>query len=121
MVATVLLPFASTMPVLLIFSFIAGFAVSPSLIIGLTLVEKTMPMSRLTEALTWALSVIGVGMALAAAISGALVQDHGARAAFIVCAVGGVMAFLVTAIGQPVLRKAENLAASEAAQASNAD
>jgi MFS family permease len=121
MVATILLPFAATMPVLLVFSFIAGFAVSPSLIIGLTLVERIMPMSRLTEALTWALSVIGVGMALASAISGALVQDHGARAAFIVCAVGGVLAFLVTAVGQPVLRKAENRAASEAAQGSTAD
>ena len=121
MVATILLPFAATMPALLVFSFIAGFAVSPSLIIGLTLVEKTMPMSRLTEALTWALSVIGVGMALAAAISGALVQDHGARAAFIVCALGGVLAFLVTAVGQPVLRKAENRAASEASQPSTAD
>ncbi len=121
MVATVLLPFASTMPVLLVFSFIAGLAVSPSLIIGLTLVEKTMPMTRLTEALTWALSMIGVGMALASAVSGALVQEHGARAAFIVCAIGGVLAFMVTALGQPVLRKAENRVASESSHASIED
>lgn len=107
MIATFLLPWATSIPFLLAVSFVAGLAVSPTLIIGFTLVERTMPASRLTEALTWALAMIGVGIAAAAALAGALVQDHTARLGFWVCAAGGVLILAVTLVGGPILHRAE--------------
>lgn len=120
-VATALLPIAGTIPWLLGLSFIAGLAVSPTLITGLTIVQRTMPTERLTEALSWALASIGVGMAAAAAVAGALVDQHGARAAFVVCAAGGAGTFVVTLAGMRGLRRAETRAAQVVPLVSSGD
>ena len=117
-VATALLPFSPNLGWLIAVSFIAGLAVSPNLITGLTLAQRIMPESRLTEALTWALASIGVGMAFAAALAGALVDSHGASAAFWVSAAGGGGAFLVTLLGRSHLLAAETRAAGVSPQVS---
>jgi hypothetical protein len=94
---TAVLPWTTTPVVLTVLMFIAGIAVAPALITGFSLVELLVPATRLTEALTWALSGMGLGLSGAAALSGALVDVGGTYLAFLVAAGGALLCFVVAA------------------------
>lgn len=94
---TLLLPWITSPVPLALVAFFAGLAVAPALITGFTLVELTVPAGRLTEALTWASSGIGLGLAGAAAVSGALVEASGTAAAFLAAAAGAGICLIVSA------------------------
>ncbi len=83
---------------------ICGLAVSPVLITAFALTERIAPAQRLTEGLTWCVSAIGLGVALAAAVSGAVVDVGGSSAGFIVTIIAGVATLLAAAAGFPALR-----------------
>lgn len=90
---------------------LAGLAVSPVLIATFALIERLVPSTRLTEGLTWGTSGIGVGLAAAAGLSGALVDASGPSTAYLVTAVSGLLVLAAAAIGAPLVGRAERRAA----------
>lgn len=100
-----------TLPLLLIenlwlmvaFVFIAGMAVSPSLISTFTLTERLVPAGAVTEGFTWVGTAVGLGVALGAGLSGKIVDLSGANAAISVATIAAGAAALVVLVGQPAL------------------
>lgn len=76
------LPFIHNAWVMGMWLFVAGFAVSPTLIATMALLERSVPQARLTEAMTVVHTGLLAGVAPGAALSGILVDSHGASAAF---------------------------------------
>jgi MFS family permease len=81
--------------------FLAGVMISPTLIAAVNLIERDVPSSRLTEALTWTTTGMSVGVAPGAAIAGWTVDHHGASAGFLVPLVAGLAATAVAWIFRP--------------------
>ncbi len=83
------LPFVDgfvTMGVLLL---VAGFAISPTLIASVALVEETVPVSRLTEGISIMTTGLAAGVAPGAAFAGIVIDRAGASASYWVAAVAG--------------------------------
>jgi MFS family permease len=100
MTATVVvLPFVRHPGVLAACLFVAGVGIAPTLISGLSLVERMVPPSMVTEGLTWATTGLVVGLSLASAVAGRLVDRLGAGPAFAVAAVSGAAAVAVCGVG----------------------
>jgi len=83
---------------------VCGLAVSPVLITAFALTERIAPAQRLTEGLTWCVSAIALGVAIAAAVSGAVVDQGGSRAGFVVTITAGFATLIAAAAGFPALR-----------------
>ncbi|MEV0620690.1 MFS transporter [Nonomuraea sp. NPDC050404] len=68
--------------------FLAGFAISPTLITCFSLTERMVPPSLLTEGMAWISTAIGLGVALGSWAGGHLTETYGASSAygFSVCA-----------------------------------
>jgi MFS family permease len=96
---TVPLPLAPTVPALAVLVFLAGFAISPALIAGFALLELIVPARSRTEGLTWFGTGIGVGLAVAASLTGQVVDAAGGRAAFGVAVASGALAALLVLAG----------------------
>ncbi len=92
------LPFVESLPLLAVALFLAGFAISPTLVASMSLIQSHVPPSRLTEGITWVVTGIGLGVAPGAAIAGYLIDQYGASTAYTVPAVGGVLAAIVAAL-----------------------
>lgn len=103
-VAVAILPVATRIPVLAVVLFLAGLAVSPSIIAAFGLIEALVPASVLTEGLTWATTGIGVGIAAGSMLGGAIADAHGAQIAFAVTACSGLAAAGVALAGGRWLR-----------------
>jgi MFS family permease len=103
--AMVPLPFVDSLAVLFVALFVAGFAISPTLVASVSLIEETVPASRLTEGITWLTTGIALGVAPGAAISGRLIDEFGASTAYIVPVVGGVVAAAVAWLTHPSASK----------------
>jgi predicted MFS family arabinose efflux permease len=89
------LPFVGSIPLLAGVLFLAGFAISPTLVACVSLVQAHVPASRLTEGITWVMTGVGLGIAPGAAVAGRLVDEYGASTAYVVPVVGGVLAAVV--------------------------
>jgi MFS family permease len=70
---------------------LAGFAISPVLIVAFGLVEDLVPPAARTEGFSWLNSGLGIGVAGGFAVAGAVAEATGARAAFGI-ALGGALA-----------------------------
>jgi MFS family permease len=81
----------SNIPLLAIGMFLGGFMISPTLIAMVQLVEREVPPSRLTEALTWTTTGMSVGIAPGAAVAGSVIDSQGASAGFLVPLVAGLV------------------------------
>jgi MFS family permease len=75
--------------------FLAGFAISPTLIASIAVVEQTVPAARLTEGIAWATTGLSAGVAPGAAIAGWAIDHAGASAGYAVPAVSGLVATLL--------------------------
>ncbi|MBA8880476.1 MFS transporter [Phyllobacterium myrsinacearum] len=95
MLTTLPLLFATSIPVLAVLLFLAGAAVSPTIIISMGLIERLVPPSKLTEGITWAMTGIGIGMALGSSVSGLVIDAYGARFGFCVSVAAGVAALTI--------------------------
>ena len=95
--AMVPLPFIDDLVVLGGVLFLGGFAISPTMVAAMSLVEANVAASRLTEGITWVTTGIGLGIAPGAAIAGALIDEFGASPAYFVSAVSGVLAAVIAA------------------------
>jgi MFS family permease len=71
--------------------FLAGFAIAPSLIATLSLVEQTVPAARLTEGMAVIHTGLAAGLAPGAAICGVVVDAAGASPGYLVSAFAGLV------------------------------
>ena len=101
----VAMPFCGSIPVLAAVAFVAGFAISPTLIAAITLVEDLVPARQLTEGLTWATTGISAGVAAGASIAGKVIDASGASDAYWVAAAFGWLAAGIALLGQPALKR----------------
>lgn len=106
-VVTLGFPFAGNAVVLAPIAFLAGLSVSPVLISGTALVERIVPARQLTEAITWTSTGMALGIAVAAPVSGALIDSRGAHTAYWVTAGCAIAAWLVSLSAMRVTRQAE--------------
>jgi len=71
--------------------FLAGFAVSPTLIASVGWVEEEVPSGRITEGIAVITTGLSAGVAPGAAVVGVVVDAHGASSAYwVTAAAGGV-------------------------------
>ena len=89
------LPFVGSLPVLGAVLFVAGFAISPTLIAIIAWVEETVPTGRLTEGITIITTGMAVGLAPGAALVGTVVDRAGASASYWVPVAAAVTGSLV--------------------------
>lgn len=103
--ACLLLPLVVSQGLLMtsIILFIAGGAVSPTLIAGFTLVERIVPGARLNEALNWASTALSVGFALGSPTSGWLVDTVDVGAGYWVGIASATAALIATVVARPAL------------------
>jgi predicted MFS family arabinose efflux permease len=87
--------FLSSIPWLAAAMFLGGFMISPTLIATVNLIEREVPPSRLTEALTWTTTGMSVGVAPGAAVAGSVIDSHGSSAGFLVPLVAGLAGSIV--------------------------
>lgn len=78
--------------------FLAGAAVSPTIIISMGLIERLVPAAKLTEGITWAMTGVMIGMALGSSLSGWVIDEYGASSGFYVSVASGVIAFIAAFI-----------------------
>jgi MFS family permease len=90
---------ASLVPV----GFLAGLAIAPVLVSGMSLVESRVPRSALTEALTWVVTGLSLGVTVGSAAAGSAVDAWGAETAFAVPALSAALAGLLALAGARVL------------------
>ncbi|APE34272.1 ABC transporter permease [Nocardia mangyaensis] len=105
-ITTVPLVLVSTIAGLAIAVFLAGVFFAPTMIVIMTLVEKCVPASALTEGMTWAITGLNVGVAAGAAATGLVVDLIGAGAGSYVALGAGLCVVAIAAIGLPVLGNA---------------
>jgi MFS family permease len=72
--------------------FLAGFAISPTLIATMSLIEQTMPKARLTEGMSVLQTGLAAGVAAGAPIAGLVIDHIGASEAYGVTVAGGLVA-----------------------------
>jgi MFS family permease len=84
--------------------FFCGFAISPTLIAGFSLVDGQAAAGRRTEGLTWLTSAISVGVAGGSAVAGQLVDHGGARWGYWFAAACGTGAVTICLLGLRSLR-----------------
>ncbi|WP_157246357.1 MFS transporter [Nonomuraea typhae] len=91
------LPFllAGGIPALAAAVFAAGLFFAPTMIVVMRLVERAVPAGALTEGMTWAITGLSAGIALGAAVSGALVDRFGPASGFGVAVAAGAAALLL--------------------------
>ncbi|MFA6574696.1 MAG: MFS transporter [Nocardioides sp.] len=93
-VAMVPLTFIDSLLVMGAVLFVAGFAIAPTLIATMSLCERVVPPSRLTEGMAFLQTGLVAGVAPGAALAGVLVDNYGASTAYLVPVAGGVLALL---------------------------
>ena len=85
--------------------FIAGLAIAPVLVSGMSLVESRVSRAALTEALTWVVTGLTIGVTVGSALAGAAVDAWGAETAFAVPALSAALAGVLALAGAPLLRR----------------
>jgi predicted MFS family arabinose efflux permease len=85
--------------------FVAGLAIAPVLVAGMSLVESRVSRSALTEALAWTTTGLTLGFSAGSALAGSAVDAWGAEAAFGVPALAAGLAALLALGGSPMLRR----------------
>lgn len=106
--ALVPLPFVDGFAAMTGVLFLAGFAISPTLIASIALIEETVPVSRLTEGIATMTTGMYAGLAPGAAVVGAVVDRYGASASYWVTVVAAMLGALV-AFGATLLPSARRL------------
>lgn len=85
----------------------AGLSVSPVLISGTALVERIVPNAQLTEGITWTSTGMALGLAIAAPVSGVIIDSRGAHVAYLVTAGCALAACAASWAGSREVHRAE--------------
>jgi predicted MFS family arabinose efflux permease len=104
-VAAQLLLLVHSLPLLVPVTFLAGLAIAPTLVSGMSLVEARVPRRALTESLSWTTAGLTAGVTAGAALAGAAVDGWGARSAFAVPSLAAALAAVLTLVGVVLLRR----------------
>lgn len=88
---------------LVVTAVLAGMAIAPVLVAGLTFVESRMPRSAVNEGLAWTSTGLTLGVTAGAAVVGFPVDAWGAETAFVVPAGAAALAALLAVVGAPLL------------------
>jgi len=96
---------AGSLPWLVAAAFLAGLAIAPVLVAGMSLVESRVDRRALNEGLTWTSTGLTLGVTGGAALAGAAVDAWGAQDAFLVPALGAAAAGVLALVGAVVLRR----------------
>jgi len=99
-----LLHLVGSLLVLVPIVFLAGLAIAPVLVSGMSLVESRVPRSGLTEGLAWTSTGLGVGVTLGSALAGRAVDAWGAQTSFAVPALAAAAVGLFALAGAALLR-----------------
>jgi MFS family permease len=83
---------------------LAGFAISPTLITLVALVEDLVPPARLTEGMVIETTGAAVGITAGSAVAGWLIDRSGAHTAYLVPVAGSALALLTALLGSRWLR-----------------
>jgi MFS family permease len=86
--------FVDSIPLMGLLLLVGGVAIAPTMVAALSLTERTVPVSRLTEGMAIMHTGIVAGVAPGATISGLVVDHSGASAAYLVSLAAGVLAAL---------------------------
>jgi Arabinose efflux permease len=84
--------------------FVAGLAISPTLITGYALVERLVPPRLLTEGMSWISTALGFGVAGGAWAGGRLTDLFGPSNAYAFSVLFGLLAVLIGLAGSALLR-----------------
>ena len=96
---TLPLLFVGNIPGLALALFLSGASISPTFITAFGLIERHVPASKLTEGITWAMTGIGIGMAVGSFTSGWVIDQFGAGNGFWVSVAAGGVALARTLVG----------------------
>ena len=102
-VTTLPLLFIANIPMLALFLFFAGASISPTLITAFGLIEQRIAAAKLTEGITWAVTGIGIGMALGSFASGYVIDAFGPKSGFWVSVAAGATALAAVTLGYRIL------------------
>lgn len=83
---------------------LAGFAISPTLITFVALVQDLVPAARLTEGMVIETTGAAVGITVGSAVSGWIIDRSGAHTAYLVPVAGSALALLTALLGSRWLR-----------------
>ncbi len=97
-VGTVWLPFLPNLPVATVALFVTGLALAPTLITLFSLIEESVPRSRLNEAMGVVQTGVSGGIAPGAWIAGVVADGVSGSAAYAVCTVSAVLAALASLV-----------------------
>ncbi len=86
----------TSLAVLAVVMFAAGFAIAPTLINGNGLVQQIVPRRQLTEGLTWVGTSLGVGVSLGSSVSGAVIDAQGSHGGFLVVQAAAAVSVVAT-------------------------
>lgn len=94
----------TSITMLAVVMFVAGFAIAPTLINGNGLVQDLVPRERLTEGLTWVGTSLGVGVSVGSWLAGTLIDRHGSRGGYLVVVGAAVLAVIAVLASLRTLR-----------------
>ncbi len=107
-VGSVSLPFLPGLAIATVALFLTGLALAPTLIAVFSLIEASVPRSRLNEAMGFVQTGAAGGIAPGAWLAGVVADGHGGSAAYWVCTVSAILAalaaFIVRAPAHPAVR-----------------
>lgn len=94
----------TSLVVLAVVMFVAGFAIAPTLINGNALVQHFVARERLTEGLTWVGTSLGVGVSLGSWVAGELIDRQGSHGGYLVVVGAAVLAVVAVLASLRTLR-----------------
>jgi predicted MFS family arabinose efflux permease len=94
-VAMAPLALVDSVPLMGVLLLLGGFAIAPTMIAATSLVERSVPASRLAEGMSVLHSGVVAGVGPGAALSGLVVDRSGASAAYLVSFAAGALAAVV--------------------------
>lgn len=92
------MPFVGSFPMMVAVLFLAGFAISPTLIAMTSWVEELVPAARLTESMAVIGTGITAGVAPGAVLAGTVIDAYGAGPSYWVSAAAGAVGFAATLV-----------------------
>lgn len=108
-----LVALAPNIPLMALAVFGAGFAIAPTIIAGMGLVQQLVSKDAQTEGFAWVSAGIGAGFAVGAFLAGHVIDAYSGHRAFLVGLISVVVGFLVSVASIRVLRPSAATADTE--------
>lgn len=100
---TLPLPFVTSLWMMTLMVFVGGAISSPTFITGMTLIERIVPTTQITEGITYAMTGVLIGFSAGSAASGWAIDNFGASNGFWIAVAGGGVALLAMLTGYRLL------------------